>query len=125
MTTDADQFDDTPPPTYHPRQGPQRRSAAKHSTFLAFLQTSLRRTTARLRGEETAGEGVSSDDYQLGIAERNSPERRLFRSSTSVQALQAGVWSKSIQLETRQSADEDHPIMSGQSRKVTGGYWSA
>src|SRR6266481_8911316 len=29
------------------------------------------------------------------------PELRLFRSSTSVQALQAGVWSKSIQLETR------------------------
>jgi hypothetical protein len=22
-------------------------------------------------------------------------------------------------------ADEDHPIMGGQSRKVTGGYWSA
>src|SRR5258706_10773063 len=80
---------------------PQRRSAAKQSTFLAVLQTRLRRTTARLRGEETAGEGVSSDDYQLGIAERNSPERRLFRSSTSVQALQAGVWSKSIQLEAR------------------------
>ena len=85
----------------HPRQGPQRRGAAKHSTFLAVLQTSLRRTTARLRGEETAGEGVSSDDYQLGIAERNSPERRLFRSSTSVQTLQAGAWSKSIQLEAR------------------------
>jgi hypothetical protein len=44
---------------------------------------------------------VSSDDYQLGIAERNSPERRLFRSSTSVQALQASVWSKSIQMEAR------------------------
>jgi hypothetical protein len=81
--------------------GPQRHSAAKHSTFCAVLQKSLRRTTARLRGEETAGEGVSSDDYQLGIAERNSPERRLFRSSTSVQALQAGVWSKSIPLEAR------------------------
>src|SRR5258706_1089078 len=86
---------------YHPRQGPQRRSAAKHSTFLAVLQTSLRRTTARLRGEETAGEGVSSDDYQLGIVERNSPERRLFRSSTSVQALQPAFWPKSVQLETR------------------------
>src|SRR5258706_7356620 len=86
---------------HHPRQGPQRRGAAKHSTFLAVLQASLRRATARLRGEETAGDGVSSDDYQLGIAERNSSERRLFRSSTSVQALQAGAWSKSIQLEAR------------------------
>jgi len=86
---------------YHPYQGPQRRSEAKHSTFLAVLQTSLRRTTARLRGEETAGEGVSSADYQLGIAERNSPERRPFPSSTSVQTLQAGAWSKSIQLEAR------------------------
>jgi sulfane dehydrogenase subunit SoxC len=47
------------------------------------------------------GVGVSSDDYQFGIAERNSNERRLFRSSTSVQALQPGAWSKSIQLETR------------------------
>src|SRR5258706_15543691 len=84
---------------HHPRQGPQRRSAAKHSTFLAVLQTSPRRTTARLRGEETAGEGASSDDYQLGIAERKSPERRLFRSTTSVQALQSGVWSKSIQMQ--------------------------
>src|ERR1700722_13180514 len=89
------------PAPHHPRQGPQRRSAAKHITFLAVLQTSLRRTTARLRDEETAGEGVSSDDYQLGIAERNSPQRRLFRSSTYVQAIQAGVWSKSIQLEAR------------------------
>jgi hypothetical protein len=53
---------------HHPHHGPQRHSAAKHSTFLAVLQKSLRRTTARLRGEETAGEGVSSDDYQLGIA---------------------------------------------------------
>jgi hypothetical protein len=76
-------------------------SGAKRSTFLAVLQTSLRRTTARLRGEETAGVGVSSNDYQFGIAERNSPERRLFRSSTSVQALQSGAWSKSIQLEAR------------------------
>jgi hypothetical protein len=54
-----------------------------------------------------------------GIAERNSPEHRLFRSSTSGQALQPGVWSKSNQLE------EDHPIMSGQSRKVIGAYWPA
>jgi hypothetical protein len=61
-----------------PHQGSQRRSAAKHSTFLAVLQTSPRRITTRLRGEETAGEGVSSDDCQLGIAKRNSPERRLF-----------------------------------------------
>src|SRR6202035_3429961 len=36
---------------HHPRQGPQRRSTAKHSIFLAVLQTSPRRTTARLRGE--------------------------------------------------------------------------
>jgi len=85
----------------HPHHGPQRHSAAKHDTFLAVIQKSLRRTTARLRGEETAAEGGSSDDYQLGIAERNSPERRLFRSITSVQAIQAGVWSKSIPLEAR------------------------
>jgi hypothetical protein len=44
---------------------------------------------------------VSSDDFQLGVAVRNSLERRLFRSSTYVQALQAGVWSKSIQLEAQ------------------------
>ena len=76
-----------------------QRSAA--SPFLAVLQASHRRITARLRGEEKAGEGMSTDDHQFGIAARNSPERRLFRSSTSVQALQAGVWSKSSQLEAR------------------------
>jgi len=86
---------------HHAHQGPQRRSAAKHITFLAVLQTGLRRTTARLPGEETAGEGLSSDDHKLGIAERNSRKRRLLRSNTSVQAFQAGVWSMSIQLEAR------------------------
>ena len=87
--------------SHYPRQGPQRCSAAKHGTFLAVLQTSLRRTTARLRREETAGEGVPSADYQLAIPRRNSPKRRLFQSNTSVQAPQAGFWSKPIQLEAR------------------------
>ena len=68
--------------------------------FEDALQT-RRRTTAHLRDEEAAREGVPSDDCQLGVANRNSPECRLLRSITSVPAVQAGVLSKSIQLEAR------------------------
>jgi hypothetical protein len=68
--------------------------------FEDALQT-RRRTTAHLRGEEAAREGVPSDDCQLGVANRNSPECRLLRSITSVPTVQAGVLSKSIQLEAR------------------------
>jgi hypothetical protein len=39
-----------------------RGGAAKQSRFLSVLQKSLGRNTARLRGGQTAGEGVSFDD---------------------------------------------------------------
>jgi len=73
-----------------------RRSTA-HSPV---LQASLRRATARLRGEETGGDGVSSDDYQLGIAERIDLSVG-FSIKHICPGSQAGAWSKSIQLEAR------------------------
>jgi hypothetical protein len=87
----------------HPRQGPQHRSEAKHSAFHPIIQASLRRTTARLRNEETAGASMSSYDCQYGIIERDSPKRRLFPSNASFQTLQAGIWSKPIRLKKQPS----------------------
>ena len=56
---------------------------------------------ACLRGEKASGRKPPPDDDQCGTAERNSLERGLFGSSTSMQALQTGLWSKSGQLATR------------------------
>jgi hypothetical protein len=54
-----------------------------------------------LRGEKASGESLPPDDDQRGITERNSLVRRFFGSSTSMQAIQKGFWSKSSQLATR------------------------
>src|SRR5260370_17437341 len=55
----------------------------------------------RCNGIITSGESLPPDDDQCGTTERNSLERGLFGSSTSMQALQTGLWSKSGQLATR------------------------
>ena len=51
--------------------------------------------------QKASGESLPPDDDQRGITERNSLERWLFGSSTSMQALQTGLWPKSGQLATR------------------------
>ena len=49
-------------------------AARRSKAHFSVLQKSPLRNTAPLRGEEAAGEGVSSDDDHLGNAERNSSE---------------------------------------------------
>jgi hypothetical protein len=84
-----------------PHQGSQHGGASKPKPFRETLQTSNRRNAACIRDEKAAAaEGLSSDDDHFGTVKRDSSKLRPFRSSTSEQDLQAGVWSKSGQMET-------------------------
>ncbi len=86
-----------------------RGGAAKQSPFFSVLQKSFRRNTARLRGEETAGEGVSSDDDHLGNAERNSSECVGFSDQANLCMHRRLVKVHPDGDETL-SADKDYPI---------------
>ena len=67
--------------------------------------------TPRLRGEETAGEGVSSDDDHLGNAERNSSECVGF-SDQHIFACASGRRLVKVHPDGDEtlSADKDYPI---------------
>ncbi len=86
---------------HHSHPGSQCRRASEPGALLTEVQTGCRRVATCLRGEKAPGESLPPDDDQCGTTERNSLERRLFGSGTSMQAVQTGLWSKSGQLATR------------------------
>jgi hypothetical protein len=102
--------------TYHSHTGPERRRTAKPGALLAVVQAHLWRATACLCCEEAAGEGLSSHDHQFGIPERDRPERRIFRSGASVQALQAGIRAEPGELAARAR----DPVVRSSSRELAG-----
>ena len=75
--------------------------ASKPGALDSEIQTGCWRSRACLRGEKASRESLPPDDHQCGTTERNSLERWLFGSSTSMQTLQTGLWSKSGPLATR------------------------
>jgi len=81
--------------------GSQCCRASEPGALLTEVQTGCWRVATCLRGEKASGESLPPDDDRCRTAERNSLERRLFGSSTSMQALQTGLWSKSGPLATR------------------------
>ena len=86
---------------HHSHPGSQRGRASNPGALLAEVQTGCRRIATCLRGEKASGESLPSDDDQCGTTERNSLERWIFGSGTSMQTLQTGLWSKSGPLAAR------------------------
>ena len=86
---------------HHSHPGSRCRRSPEHGALLPEIQIGCWRFATCLRGKKASGESRPLDDDQRGITERNSLERRLFGSSTSMQALQTDLWSKSGPLATR------------------------
>jgi len=75
--------------------------ASEPGALLSAIQAGCWPNPTCLRGGKASGESLPPDDDQCGTTERNSLERRLFGSSTAMQAVQTGLWPKSGQLEAR------------------------
>jgi hypothetical protein len=86
---------------HHSHPGSQCGRASKPGALLTEVQTGCWRLATCLRCEEASGESLPSDDDQCGTTERNSLERGLFGSGTSMPTVQTGLWPKSGPLATR------------------------
>src|SRR5581483_7196296 len=89
------------PASHYPDEGPECDRAAQHGSFRALIQIGLRGATPCLCRQAAPGKGLLSDDNKLHAAQRDSAQRRIRRSGTPEQAVQASSWSKSIALATR------------------------